>query len=66
MVAQQLKGQRLRAQVKLVRVLYPKQHEPGEFAIAVLEVLEVLEGEIPDEFRETTEHFSYGAGNKNV
>jgi exodeoxyribonuclease V alpha subunit len=66
MVAQQLKGQRLRAQVKLVRVLYPRQHEPGEFAIAVLEVLEVLEGEIPDEFRETTEHFSYGGVNKNV
>ena len=66
MVAQQLKGQRLRAQVKLVRVLYPRQHEPGEFAIAVLEVLEVLEGEIPDEFRETTEHFSYGGVNKNI
>ena len=66
MQAQQLKGQRFRAQVKLVKVLYPKKHEPGEFAIAAMQVLNVLEGTIPDEFRETTEQYSFGKENNNV
>ena len=49
MKAEEMKGARLRARVKLSKVLYPKKHDPGEFAIATFAVMEVLEGELPDE-----------------
>ena len=62
MQAQEMKGARLRAKVKLVKVLYPKKHEPGEFAIAVLAVTEILEGELPDEFTNKLDSGDYFIG----
>lgn len=47
--ASQIKDKRLKARVAFKTLLFPKKHEPGEFAIAVFHVLKVLEGEVPEE-----------------
>ena len=49
--ASELKGSRLKAEVTLNHIRFPRSHEPGEFAIAYFDVSKVLDGEIPSEFR---------------
>lgn len=51
-LANQIKDRRLKARVLFRTLCFPKSHNPGEFAIARFEVLDVLEGEVPDECRD--------------
>ena len=45
-----LKGQDIKARVKLHNIRYPRSgHKSGDFAIAIFDVIKILEGEIPDE-----------------
>lgn len=49
--ASEIQDRRIKAKVTLSAVLFPKTHNPGEFAIAKFNVVELLEGTIPDECR---------------
>ena len=47
--AAEIKDRRIKAKVTLQGVLFPKNHNPGEFAIARFNVVELIEGTLPDE-----------------